>query len=95
MIIQRITDDDYIIPDSSSRYLTAADLEGISNDELKKARNEIVARHGRRFKDTALQAYFDSKSWYDGTINSDDFDKTVKLSDIEKKNMEFIKKYEK
>ena len=76
------------------RYLTEADLVGFSNDELRKARNEIAARHGRKFKDEELQAYFDAQSWYNGTIEADDFNKIVKLTEIEEKNMEFIKAHE-
>ena len=86
---------DYLIPDSSNKLLTEADLAGLSKDELRKARNEIVARHGRRFKDAELQAYFDSQSWYKGIYDPDEFNRSVKISDIEQKNMEFIKKYEK
>lgn len=46
---------EYIIPDSSTRLLTAADLNGLSKNELRLARNEIFARYGRRFKDQELQ----------------------------------------
>ena len=87
--------DRYIFPDSDERLLTEDDLEGMSNEELRRGRNEIAARHGRRFTDGSLQEYFDSQSWYDGTIDADDFNKEVRLSDIEQKNMEFIKKHEK
>ena len=66
-----------------------------SADDLRIARNEIVARHGRRFSDQRLQEYFDAQSWYDGTIAPDEFNKTVRLNDIEQQNMEFIQKHEK
>lgn len=84
----------YIFPDSDTRLLTEDDLEGMSNEELRRGRNEIAARHGRRFTDGSLQEYFDSQSWYEGTIDADDFNKEVRLSDIEQENMEFIKKHE-
>lgn len=86
--------EDYILTDSSERLLTEEDLSGLSNDMLRKARNEIVARHGRRFKDKELQAYFDSKLWYEGTYEPDDFERFVQLSEIEQKNMEFIQQHE-
>ncbi|SET45543.1 Mg-chelatase subunit ChlD [[Clostridium] aminophilum] len=57
-------DKDQIIPDSSSRAITAADLNGLSLAELRIARNEIFARHGRMFKDILLNQWFLSKSWY-------------------------------
>ena len=84
----------YILPNSSYERLTEADLEGLSNDELRLARNEIVARHGRKFKDEQLNAYFSSKAWYNGRIEPDDFDDEFELSKIEKENMDFIKKHE-
>ncbi len=85
----------YIFPDSSYRELTEADLAGLSNEELRRGRNEIAARHGRRFDDKELQAYFDSKAWYRGTIDPDDFNMQVQLNKTERDNMDFIKKHEK
>ncbi len=84
---------DYILPDSSSRYLSAADLEDLSARELGLARNEIFARHGRQFDNAELAAYFESKDWYHGTIPSDQFDSDV-LSAVEKANIELIVRYE-
>lgn len=84
---------DYILPDSSSRILSAGEVSGLTKEELRLARNEIFARHGRRFDDAGLQSYFDSKPWYSGTIDPDDFTESM-LSEIEKKNIELIKKYE-
>ncbi len=89
------TDDEYIFPDSSDRLLTEDDLKGLSNEELRRGRNEIAARHGRKFSDESLQKYFESKSWYEGTVDADDFNKKVRLNDIELKNMDFIKEHEK
>lgn len=55
---------DYLLPDSDKRLLTRADLTGLSLADLRIARNEIFARHGRRFSDPALQAWFDARDWY-------------------------------
>lgn len=84
---------DYIIDDSDSRYLTDSDLDGLDADQLRLARNEIYARHGRRFNDEELQAYFDSKSWYSGTINPDDFSESL-LNEYEIENANLIKSRE-
>ena len=84
---------DYILPESSTRLLTFADLEGLDAEQCRIARNEIYARHGRKFKDEALQAYFNSKSWYNGYMEPADFTDTM-LSDIENKNKDLIVKYE-
>jgi len=86
--------DSYILPNSSNEILTAADLEGLSNDDLRLARNEIYARHGRLFNDAALQEYFNAQSWYIGNIPAEDFSEKEELSAIERKNIAFIAKYE-
>ena len=85
---------DYICPDSASRYLTESDLAGLSDWELLLARNEIYARHGRKFDDPDIRAYFESKSWYKGTVDPDDFNVGV-FNDYELKNIEFIQAHEK
>lgn len=84
---------EYILPQSDSELLSKSDLEGLSQDELRIARNEIYARHGRRFKDEELQKYFDECSWYNGTIDPDSFQDSM-LSDIEHANKDLIVKYE-
>ncbi len=84
---------EYILPDSDSRYLTEDDLRGLSSDECRLARNEIFARHGRRFDDPALQAYFDACSWYTGTVAPSAFDERV-FNEYEAANVGFIRDYE-
>ena len=84
---------EYILSDSDKRYIDESELAMLSAWGCKVARNEIYARHGRRFKDAELQAYFDAKSWYKGTIEPADFDDSV-LNDFENKNKELITKYE-
>lgn len=71
------TDGEYILADSSSRYLEAWELQNMSADELQMAINEIYARHHRKFVMTSIQEYFDSKSWYSGTVEAADFDVSV------------------
>lgn len=80
----------YIIPDSDSRYLSAEDYQSLSDWELVLARNEIFARHGRRFSNADIQEYFDGCSWYKGTIDPDDFDSSV-FNDYELKNIQLLK----
>jgi caspase domain-containing protein/YARHG domain-containing protein len=53
-----------IFPDSDRRLLTAADLRGLSKDELRLARNEIFARRGRYFESPDLKARFERLPWY-------------------------------
>lgn len=81
--------DGYILPDSSSRILTESDIQGMSLQEINYAKNEIYARKGRRFKSAELQNYFNSKSWYRGTVDADAFSESL-LSDVERKNADFL-----
>ncbi len=84
---------DYILPDSDKRRLEDSEVMYLSEYELRIARNELYARHGRIFKDKALSDYFNSKPWYVGTIPAEQFNEDW-LSDIEKYNRDLIKKYE-
>ena len=68
-------------------------IEGLSKEECRIARNEIYARHGRMFTDETLQSYFDSKDWYDGYIEPEDFDESV-LNEYETSNRDLIVEYE-
>ncbi|MCR5733232.1 MAG: YARHG domain-containing protein [Lachnospiraceae bacterium] len=85
---------EYVFPDSATRNLTDSDLAGLSAETLRIGRNEIYARHGRKFKDSALQAYFNGKSWYKPT---DDSDSKIEqsLNQYEKNNIKLIQTYEK
>ena len=87
------SDSEYLLPDSDSRYLTEDDLAGFTAEQCRLARNEIYARHGRRFKDPALQRYFDSLSWYNGTIEPSDFNDNV-FNSYERANCSLIIDYE-
>ena len=81
--------DTYILPESSSRYLDYTDLADINGFELMLARNEIYARHGRKFEDSEIQGYFDRCTWYHGTTEPEDFDEKT-LNSYERANIDFI-----
>ena len=83
----------YILPYSSSSYLTWSDISYLSKDQLRYARNEIYARHGRMFNDKGLQNYFNAQQWYTPIYSPGQF-KDSWLSKVERENIEFIKSYE-
>ncbi len=85
--------DGYILEDSAGRFLTVEELSSLSKEELRLARNEIYARHGRLFQAEDLQDYFNSMDWYYGYIPSDQFDESV-LNEYEKSNLITIKEVE-
>lgn len=82
-----------ILPESDSRLLTQNDVDGLTLQQINYAKNEIYARHGRKFASKELQNYFDAQSWYHGRVNAADFSESV-LSDVEKKNAAFLAEVE-
>ena len=80
---------EYVLPDSSVRRYSRSEISGLSSWELKVARNEIYARHGRQFDSEDLRNYFAGCSWYEGRTPPSKFDEGL-LNDIEKQNIELI-----
>lgn len=91
---EQTTDSEYILPDSDTRELTRADLEGLTKEQLRLARNEIFARHGMIFGPDDLEAYFSSKSWYSPTVPTSEFYDRVEMSLIEEANIVLIQEVE-
>lgn len=85
-------DSEYIFPNSSYEYLTRDDLKGMTADEAQMAINEIYARYGRKFILPEVQEYFDTKSWYYGFIEADEFDTSI-FTDEEWANIMLLSEY--
>lgn len=95
--INTAENEEYILANSNVDYLTETDITGLTLQEINYAKNEIYARHGRRFESQELMNYFTSKSWYEGIYDPDDFDANYSddvLNDYEKKNAEFLRSVE-
>ena len=78
-------------PQSSTRKLTAKDVENLKNEELRLMRNEIYARHGYSFKLADMRDHFDKLDWYMPMA----IDITTKLTEVESANAVLIRHYEK
>ena len=78
-------------PQGSKRLLKEEDVNNLAKDQLETMRNEIFARHGYCFKKKNLRELFEDKDWY--IPNTVDVKKD--LTDIEKKNITLIKRFEK
>lgn len=89
------SDAEYILPKSDKEKLTRADLEGLTKEQLRLARNEIYARHGMIFGVDDLDKYFATKPWYKPTVSFKDFYDTVEMSLIEEENVILIQQVEK
>lgn len=85
---------EYILPDSNRKYYKMKDLKGLTAKEARLARNELFARHGRKFDDKKLQKYFNSRNWYEGKIAPEDFYEEVFFNKYEIANRDLIIKYE-
>ncbi|MCI9134466.1 MAG: YARHG domain-containing protein [Lachnospiraceae bacterium] len=85
--------DTYILPYVDVAYLNKNNVEGWSEYQLRQARNEIYARHGRIFEDELLRRYFESCDWYSGTVPADQFDESV-FNEVEEANRQFLIAYE-
>lgn len=80
----------FIFPNSDSSYLSNAQVNALSDNDLQLAINEIYARRGRIFKDAGLNAYFNSQSWYEGKYTAEEFEKNVKFNTYEQKNLQLL-----
>jgi hypothetical protein len=69
---------------------TVSDLGQMSKAQLRIARNEVFARHGRAFSSADLQTHFAGQSWYQ--VNADYSD--AMLSDGDKANVALIASFE-
>ena len=90
-LVQKLDEKDYILSFSNSRKITRDDLVGLTDWQLKVARNEIYARHGRAFVHQDLSCYFNKLNWYE----IDPEYSESKLSSLEISNAVFILNYEK
>lgn len=66
--------EEYILPKADVKYYSESEIDALSAEQVFYARNEIYARHGRRFELASLNQYFRSKKWYNPTIDPDQFD---------------------
>jgi hypothetical protein len=76
---------------ASNTLLTPEDVENLHNSDLVVIRNSIYARHGYSFKYRPLRVFFDYQSWYIPVHT----DIREELTEIEKKNIQLLLKYEK
>jgi hypothetical protein len=74
--------------DPHREYLTRAQLQRLSPEQLVLVRNEILARRGRYFKDPALRVYFEQFAWYRP------YAWVVPLTPVERANVDLIWSYQ-
>jgi YARHG domain len=94
---EKSRESEMITPDASkfnasTHQLTSKDVENMYKRDLEILRNTIYARHGYAFKNRKMRDFFDIYvDWYIPVST----DVTKELTDLEIKNIELIKRYEK
>ena len=91
---QKVLSGDYILPESNTRYYSEEEIEDLTDREVLFALNEIYARKGRIFTGEEFRRYFESKSWYKGTIPAEEFDanQNERFNEYEKANISLLVK---
>ena len=76
---------------ASTALLAKEDVANMKKADIFVVRNAVYARHGYSFKNQQLRAFFDKQSWYipiSADVKKD-------FTEIEKKNIELLLRYEK
>ncbi len=89
-VLTSYSGNDYVLEQSGTRLLTENDIKGMSKHDLALARNEIYARHGRKFQTAEYRNFFNSKSWYKLNPSYNYSDDNGNLNSIEIKNVQFL-----
>lgn len=82
----------YILPLSSTNALEKSELEGMDQNQVQMAINEIYARHHRKFTIEEVRDYFEAQPWYSGYIEPEDFD-VYQLNTTERGNIDLMVEY--
>ena len=76
---------------ASNEALTSDFVSNLSKADIFILRNSIFARHGFAFRDKQLRMYFEQFNWYMPVFG----DVKDELTEIEKKNIDLLLRYEK
>lgn len=87
---------EYFMENCDSVLFTKADIAGFTKADARYARNACYAQAGRKFKDKALQAYYEEYYWYRPSYEPSYFDQHTDelMNDYERKNLKLIRDYE-
>ena len=97
---------EYICSFASERLLTESDMETILSEcgEImpegktipQMIINEMYAKYGYQFSNENIQAYFDARQWYQQIQNRNSEMEEIynQMTETEKKNIDFLQKYE-
>ena len=75
-----------ILASSDTKVISEKKIEKLSDWELRAARYEITARHGKEVYSEDMKEYFEGTGWYQPT---ESYDPTC-LSEVEKQNLDAL-----
>ncbi len=84
---------DYLLPEADTRNYTEDEIRSMPPQVICYAKNEIYARHGRKFVSAELTAWFGIQPWYYGTVEPEAFDPNA-LNSYETANIALLEKVE-
>lgn len=88
-----VSDPTSVLPYSSTTYLVEEDLYGLTEEQLQRAINEIYARNGYIFQQSATEKqYFESRPWYQGNQTNQDVVKS-RFNQYEKENIKLMQSF--
>ena len=85
---------EYVLPNSDTVKYTREQLDELSVEELRLARNELFARYGTYFGVSDLDEHFRSKSWYTPKMSISEFYETCEMNEVELANLRLIRQIE-
>lgn len=84
----------FVFADSSERYLTPEELQGLSKEMLAFARNEIFARNGNLFRTDKYINHYTQYAWYNNMPGKRHDIIPEDLNEIEQANIRLIQSFE-
>lgn len=88
-----ITDPTTILPYSSTTYLSTVDINSLTDEEIQRAINEIYARNGYIFQQSAAEKqFFESRPWYRGIETNQEIVKSH-FNSYELANIKLLQSY--
>lgn len=85
---------EYVLPNSDTVKYTREELDKLTLEELRLARNELFARYGTYFGVSDLDDHFKSKSWYTPKMSVSEFYDSIEMNEVELANLRLIRQIE-
>lgn len=92
--ISPVSRDRWVFPDSSARRLSASEVQGLTKEQLWRARNEIFARNGYIFQSDKGKRFAESMGPLYTPVTTDMTRVYENFNSVEEYNVQLIKRFE-